>query len=92
MVLADAQSVVEAVGPDARLLDFTNQPALVYSLLGLDSPTRYFHVSMAIRAPNQADLIDELEAESAREEPERLVVVVDDEGDLLDVHRSGPLH
>ena len=63
VLMADTQAVVDAVGPDARLFDFTNQPALVYYLLGLDSPTRYFHVSMAIRAPNQADLIDELEAD-----------------------------
>src|SRR5262249_23750282 len=31
-----------------------------YYLLGYDSPTRYYHVSTAIRAQTQSDLIDEL--------------------------------
>ena len=59
VLMADTQAVVGAVGPDAVVR--LHQPAaLVYYLLGLESPARYFHVSMAIRAPNQADLIDEL--------------------------------
>jgi hypothetical protein len=42
------------------VFDFTNQPGLYYYFLGLKSPTRYFHVSMAIREKNQANLITEL--------------------------------
>jgi hypothetical protein len=55
--------VIAAVGPDARVFDFSNQPATLYYLLREPSPTRYLHVSMAIRERNQADLIDELEAD-----------------------------
>jgi hypothetical protein len=62
-ILDDLEVAVQALGPDARLFDFTNQPGLVHYLLGLPSPTRYPHVSMAIREPNQADLIDELAAD-----------------------------
>jgi len=62
-LLDDMRAVIESVGPDARVFDFTNQPATLHYLLGLPSPTRYFHVSMAIRERNQADLINELEAD-----------------------------
>jgi hypothetical protein len=62
-LLEDTRAVIEAVGPDARVFDFTNQPAVLYYLLRQPSPTRYFHVSMAIRERNQTDLIDELEAD-----------------------------
>jgi hypothetical protein len=49
-------------GRKLSVFDFTNQPGRYYYFLGLKSPTRYFHVSMAIRSRNQADLIAELEA------------------------------
>jgi hypothetical protein len=49
-------------GRKLSVFDFTNQPGLYYYFLGLKSPTRYFHVSMAIRRRNQVDLIAELEA------------------------------
>jgi hypothetical protein len=62
-MIDDMRTVIDAVGPDARVFDLSNQPATLYYLLGLPSPTRYVHVSMAIREPNQTDLIEELEAE-----------------------------
>jgi hypothetical protein len=62
-VLVDLQVALDAVGPGSRLFDFTNQPAIVHYLLGLAPPTRYPHVSMAIRRPNQADLIEQLAAD-----------------------------
>ena len=62
-LLDDLQVALDAVGPDATLFDFTNQPAVVYYLMGLEPTTRYFHVSMAIREVVQADVIDELKAD-----------------------------
>jgi hypothetical protein len=59
-VVQDLSVALGALGPDVRLFDFTNQPAIVHFLLGLPATTRYPHVSMAIREPNQADLIGEL--------------------------------
>ena len=59
-VVDDLRVVLDSLGPDTRMFDFTNQPGVVHYLLGLESPTRYPHVSMAIRSTNQDDLIDEL--------------------------------
>ncbi len=59
-VVPDLEAALAAVGPDTRLYDFSNQPAIVYFLMGLPSPTRYFHVTMAMRELNQRDLIEEL--------------------------------
>jgi hypothetical protein len=53
--------LAKELGPHDRLFDFTNTPALFYYFLDLRSPTRYYHVSMAIRQATQRDLIDELE-------------------------------
>jgi hypothetical protein len=44
------------------VFDFTNSPALFHYFLALPTTTRYFHVSMAIRQRNQADLLAELAA------------------------------
>jgi hypothetical protein len=62
-LLDDMRTVIGAVGPHARVFDFSNQPATLYYLLEEPSPTRYFHVSMAIREKNQEDLVEELEAD-----------------------------
>lgn len=62
-VVADLKTTLAALGPKTRIFDFTNQPALITYFLGAESTTRYFHVSMAIRETNQADLIDELAAD-----------------------------
>ena len=62
-VVGDLQAALRAVGRGARLFDFTNQPGVTTYLLELDPPTRYQHVSMAIREPTQADLIDDLVAD-----------------------------
>ena len=61
-LLDDLQVALDSVGPNATLFDFTNQPAVVYYLLGLEPTTRYFHVSMAIREVSQKDVIKELKA------------------------------
>jgi hypothetical protein len=49
------------VGPKDAVFDFTNNPGLFYYLLDRPSPTRYYHVSMAIRSGTQDDLVEELE-------------------------------
>ena len=58
------QAVVDRYAPDGAVFDFTNSP-LLFSYLIDDRPaTRYFHVSMAIPADAQRDLIDELREEN----------------------------
>jgi hypothetical protein len=47
-------------GRDGTVFDFSNNPGLFYYLLDRQSPTRYYHVSMAIRADTQDDLVEEL--------------------------------
>jgi hypothetical protein len=59
-VVPDLEAALAAVGPGTRVFDFSNQPAIVYFLMGLPSPTRYFHVSMAMPEPNQRDLVEQL--------------------------------
>jgi hypothetical protein len=49
------------LGPHDRLFDFTNSPALFYYFLDLPSPTRYYHVSLALHQATQRDLVHELE-------------------------------
>ena len=56
-------------GPNDAIFDFTNNPGLFHYLLDRPSPTRYYHVSMAIRADTQDDLVKEL-----RRRPPKLVV------------------
>ena len=60
--MQDLSRVVALGGSDATVFDFSNTPAAFYFLLDERSPTRYYHVSTAIRAESQDDLIDELEA------------------------------
>ncbi len=67
--MPDLRAALAAVGPHTRLYDFANEPALTYYLLGLRSPTRYFHVSMAMHEANQRDLLDEL----AKDPPETVL-------------------
>jgi hypothetical protein len=69
-LVRDLDTIVDAyAGPDGAVFDFTNSPALFHYLLDRPSPTRYYHVSMAIRPDTQDDLVEEL----ARARP-RLVV------------------
>jgi hypothetical protein len=56
-------------GPSDAIFDFTNNPGLFYYLLDRPSPTRYYHVSMAIRADTQDDLVKEL-----KRRPPKLVI------------------
>jgi len=56
-----AQRIVDAYGGD--VFDFTNSPALFGYLVDADPATRFYHVSMAIRAETQRTLISELEQE-----------------------------
>ena len=48
------------LGPEDSIFDFTNQPALYHFLLDLKPASRFFHVSMAIRARTQAEVIADL--------------------------------
>ena len=60
-------TIIDAyAGPRGGVFDFSNSPALFYYLLDQPSPTRYYHVSMAIRAGTQDDLVDELERRRPR--------------------------
>jgi hypothetical protein len=69
-LVRDLDTIIDAyAGPEGAVFDFSNSPALFYYLLDRPSPTRYYHVSMAIRARTQDDLVKEL----ARTRP-RLVV------------------
>jgi hypothetical protein len=62
-LLDDVRRVTDGVlGADGTLFDFSNNPAVFEFLLGLDPPTRYYHVSLAIRDDAQRELIDDLEA------------------------------
>jgi hypothetical protein len=54
------------VRPGERIFDFSNNPGLFWYVLGLNSATRYYHVSMAIRQATQHDLIVELRRENPR--------------------------
>jgi hypothetical protein len=54
------QAVVDRYAPDGEVFDFTNSPLLFSYLVDAQPATRYFHVSMAIPADAQRDLIDEL--------------------------------
>jgi hypothetical protein len=49
------------LGPEDHVFDFSNNPLLFYYLLDHRTPSRYFHVSMAIREHTQSDLILQLE-------------------------------
>lgn len=60
-LVGNLDTIIDAyAGPRGGVFDFSNSPALFYYLLDQPSPTRYYHVSMAIRAGTQDDLVDEL--------------------------------
>jgi hypothetical protein len=46
--------------PQDAVFDFTNSPGLFHYLIDRQSPTRYLHVSLAIRSDTQDDLVQEL--------------------------------
>ena len=50
--------------PGQTVFDFANAPGLFHYLLDQTSPTRYYHVSMAIRQRTQSDLVRQLERRS----------------------------
>ncbi|MDA3039292.1 MAG: hypothetical protein O3C27_07130 [Actinomycetota bacterium] len=52
----------ESAGRPLTVFDFGNQPGLFQFMLAGRNPTRYPHVSMAIREKTQQDLIAQLEA------------------------------
>jgi hypothetical protein len=63
----DLRTIMRAyVRPDERIFDFSNNPGLFWYVLRLNSATRYYHVSMAIRQATQHDLIRELRKENPR--------------------------
>lgn len=60
-LIDDVGKVLDAtLGPDDRLFDMTNEPALFYFLLDAKPVNRYYHVSMAIREHTQQDLLKQL--------------------------------
>ncbi len=62
-LIDDVGSLLASAGLGVHdVYDFSNSPALFYYLLPYDSPTRYLHVSMAIRDDSQHELVDELQA------------------------------
>ncbi|HEX5089859.1 MAG TPA: hypothetical protein VFV89_18775 [Nocardioides sp.] len=61
-LLADLDTVVDGLGGrDDGFFDFTNSPGWFYYMLGLDPSTSYYHVSMAVPAFSQEDLVRQLE-------------------------------
>jgi len=68
--VADLATVFKAyLGPNDWVFDFSNEPALIYYVLGQTPRTRYYHVTMAIPQLAQKDLINEL-----KQDPPKLVV------------------
>jgi hypothetical protein len=65
------------VGPDDSLFDFSNTPLLFHYLLDRKPSTRYFHVSLAVSAKLQEDLIRRLDASKPK------LIVFDDDNDLF---------
>jgi hypothetical protein len=57
------ERVIDTYAPDGSVFDFTNSPLLFDYLINANTATRFFHVSMAIPADAQRDVIDELEDE-----------------------------
>lgn len=63
VLVDDARKVLDTLLPRGEtMFDFTNTPALFHFLLDEPSPTRYYHISMAIPQAAQRDLIGELKA------------------------------
>ncbi len=62
-VYDDLQVVARTyLGNDPRILDFSNETGIFYYLLDLQSPTRYYHIALAIPAPAQDEMVKQLEA------------------------------
>jgi hypothetical protein len=62
-MLEDLKAVVDGLaGPHGLLFDFTNSPGYVSYLLQRDSPTAFYHVSMAVPEFSQDLVVDALEA------------------------------
>jgi hypothetical protein len=60
-LLHDIHTVVQSITDrNDQVFDFTNAPGLFYYTAGYDPPTRYYHVSTAIRDVTQQDLVHEL--------------------------------
>lgn len=64
--------------PGDWVFDFSNEPALIYYLIGQNPHTRYYHATMALAERAQKDLIAELERD-----PPKLVVFSDNTYGLL---------
>ena len=59
--LKDLRTVFDRyAGPHGAVFDFTNDPGVIYYLLGRVPATRFFHVSMAIPASAQEMLVSDL--------------------------------
>lgn len=59
--VADASATIAAISPgNPKVFDFSNSPELFYFTMGLEPPTRFSHVSMAIPQAGQRELIDDL--------------------------------
>ncbi|MFI5286403.1 MAG: hypothetical protein ACHQ4F_08785 [Candidatus Dormibacteria bacterium] len=68
--VADLATVFKAyLGPHDWVFDFSNEPALIYYVLGQTPHTRYYHMTIAIPELAQKDLIAEL-----KRDPPKLVV------------------
>jgi hypothetical protein len=63
LLARQVQRVIDAYAADGSVFDFTNSPLLFDYLVDDNPATRFFHVSMAIPADAQQDVIDELEDE-----------------------------
>jgi hypothetical protein len=76
--LSDLAAVLDRyAGANGPVFDFSNDPGIIFYLLGRVPATRFFHVSMAIPVLAQRQLVSEL----ARSRP-RVVVFKDDSNGL----------
>ncbi len=74
--VADTRAVLAAIAPrNPKVFDFTNTPELFYFTLGLRPPTRFYHVSMAIPAAAQREVVDEI-----RDAKPQVVIGIGDKG------------
>jgi hypothetical protein len=59
--IVDLEKVLATYAPgDEPVFDFANEPGILYYLLGRRPGTRFYHVSMAIPASAQEELVSEL--------------------------------
>ncbi len=60
--IVDVEKVLATYAPgDEPVFDFANEPGILYYLLGRRPGTRFYHVSMAIPANAQQELVSELQ-------------------------------